>query len=74
MDVSRNCMESDLAWARTHTLTSSPTGVVDRQQPISILAAGSGLGVQRLELKCITKVGEATPAHPVAAIRGRPSL
>jgi hypothetical protein len=35
-------MESDLARARTHTLTSSPSGVVDRQRAISILAAGSG--------------------------------
>ena len=34
-------MESDLARARTHTLTSSPSGVVDRQRPTSILAAGS---------------------------------
>jgi hypothetical protein len=33
-------MESDLARAFTHTLTSSPSGVVDRQRAISILAAG----------------------------------
>jgi hypothetical protein len=34
-------MESDLARARTHTLTSSPSGVADRQRSRSILAAGS---------------------------------
>lgn len=34
-------MESDLARAFTHTLASSPSGVVDRQRAISILAAGS---------------------------------
>ena len=34
-------MESDLARAFTHTLTSSPSGVVDQQRAISILAAGS---------------------------------
>jgi hypothetical protein len=45
-------MESNLARARTHTLTSSPPGLVDRQRPTSILAAGSGghfrrpLGIQ----------------------------
>ena len=34
-------MESDLARARTYTLTSSPSGVVDRQRATTILAAGS---------------------------------
>ena len=38
-------MESDLARARTHTLTSSPSGVVDRQRATSILAAGSGCNI-----------------------------
>ncbi len=34
-------MGSDLARAFTHTLTSSPSGVVDRQRALPILAAGS---------------------------------
>ena len=37
-------MESDLARAFTHTLTSSRSEMVDRQLATSILAAGSGCG------------------------------
>ena len=33
-------IESDLGRAFTHTLTSSPSGVADRQRVMSILAAG----------------------------------
>jgi hypothetical protein len=40
-------MESDLARARTHTLTSSASAVVDRQRATSILAAGSGARAQK---------------------------
>ena len=35
-------MESDLAWAPTHTLTRSSTEVVDHQRGALILAAGMG--------------------------------
>ena len=35
-------MESDLAWAPTHTLTSPFTEVVDHSVATSILAAGKG--------------------------------
>src|SRR5438270_11485364 len=34
-------MESDLARAHIRTLTTSASGLVDRQRPASILAAGS---------------------------------
>jgi len=35
-------LESDLAWAPTHTLTNPFTEVVDHSAATSILAAGSG--------------------------------
>jgi hypothetical protein len=34
-------MESDLAWAPTHTLTNPFTEVVDHSAAVSILAAGT---------------------------------
>ena len=36
-------LESDLAWAPTHTLTNPFTEVVDHSAAISILAAGIGV-------------------------------
>jgi hypothetical protein len=38
--TSAGCLESDLAWAPTHTLTNPFTEVVDQPAAISILAAG----------------------------------
>jgi len=35
-------LESDLAWTPARTRAGSPSGVVDRQLPNSILAAGTG--------------------------------
>jgi hypothetical protein len=35
-------LESDLAWAPTHTLTNQLTEMVDRSAATSILAAGTG--------------------------------
>ncbi len=40
--TSAGCLESDLVWAPTHTLTSSLTEVVDHSAATSILAAGWG--------------------------------
>ena len=38
---SAGLLESDLAWAPTHTLTNPFTGVVDHSAATSILAAGT---------------------------------
>ena len=40
-------LESDLAWAPTHTLTNPFTEVVDHSAATSILAAGPGIGIRR---------------------------
>jgi hypothetical protein len=39
-------MESDLAWAPTHTLTNPFTEVVDHSAANSILAAGLGMATR----------------------------
>jgi len=41
-------MESDLAWAPTHTLINPFTEVVDHSAANSILAAGAGRTVRHL--------------------------
>jgi hypothetical protein len=47
---SAGLLESDLAWAPTHTLTNPFTEVVDHSAAASILAAGFGSGIIRLNL------------------------
>jgi hypothetical protein len=75
MDVSRNCMESDLAWARTHTLTSSPSEVVDRQQPIQSSLPVRGLPPARAPRPPSRwrRPGRSAPRAPApcAAVLGR---
>jgi hypothetical protein len=59
--------ESDLARAFTHTLASSPSGVVDRQRATSILAAGSVRQLSLLRLVA-TFGGVHTPGHPITTV------
>ena len=64
-------MESDLAWAPTHTLTRSSTEVVDHQRGALILAAGMGCHRAAQQGQCAYDLespsGRFLPSYGVAS-------
>jgi hypothetical protein len=69
-DVSR-FIESDLAWAPTHTLTNPFTEVVDHSAATSILAAGSSDAVMTAWLRKPTRGAEQRAIGHGVAVRQR---